>query len=180
MRGDWLVTIGVLVVVAVVYALTWRSARERLARDAMRRILSVPAREIMSRPPATIGPDATVAEAAARMLDGDIGCLPVVEGGRLVGLVTESDLSGTRPFLLARDPSTSPGRTVDREAVARRPVREVMTVRVVTARPDEPAGALAARMIERGIHHLPVVEHGAPVGILARRDLLRLLVAPAG
>lgn len=46
----------------------------------------------MSTPPITVGPDATVEEAALVMADAKIGCLPVVEEGELIGLVTETDL----------------------------------------------------------------------------------------
>ena len=46
----------------------------------------------MSEPPVTISPEATVHEAGAAMLEHEVGCLPVVEGGRLVGIVTQSDL----------------------------------------------------------------------------------------
>ena len=49
-------------------------------------------KEVMSEPAVTIGVEATVAEAARLMLERKIGCLPVVSGGALVGIVTESDL----------------------------------------------------------------------------------------
>lgn len=48
--------------------------------------------QVMSAPPVTVGPDASVEEAACVMADRKIGCLPVVEGDELVGLVTETDL----------------------------------------------------------------------------------------
>ena len=47
---------------------------------------------VMSSPAVTIGPDASVEEAALLMAERKIGCLPVVEGGRLFGLVTETDV----------------------------------------------------------------------------------------
>lgn len=48
-------------------------------------------KEVMSNDPVTIAPDATLGEAAARMRELKIGCLPVVENGRLVGILTEGD-----------------------------------------------------------------------------------------
>jgi CBS domain-containing protein len=48
--------------------------------------------EAMSEPPITISPEATVHEAGAAMLENEVGCLPVVESGRLVGIVTQGDL----------------------------------------------------------------------------------------
>ena len=53
---------------------------------------SIRIKEIMSRRLVTIGPDGTVQEAAEIMADEKIGCLPVVEEGRLIGMITEKDL----------------------------------------------------------------------------------------
>lgn len=53
---------------------------------------AVEIRRVMSSPPITIGPDATPEQAARVMADDKIGCLPVVEGGTLVGMLTETDL----------------------------------------------------------------------------------------
>ena len=50
---------------------------------------------VMSTPPTTISPDASIQEAARLMVEKRIGCLPVVEHGRLVGLVTETDILRT-------------------------------------------------------------------------------------
>jgi predicted transcriptional regulator len=63
-------------------------------RDAERRMFLhvVEISRVMSSPPVVIGPDATIREAALLMADRKIGCLPVVEGGRLIGLVTETDV----------------------------------------------------------------------------------------
>jgi len=49
-------------------------------------------KEIMSHPPVTISPDAPIKDAAHLMIDRKIGCLPVMEAGKLVGLITETDL----------------------------------------------------------------------------------------
>ena len=51
-------------------------------------------KEVMSRDVATIGPDEDVSEAARRMLERKLGCLVVVENGKLVGILTESDFVG--------------------------------------------------------------------------------------
>jgi len=53
---------------------------------------AVEIRRVMSEPPVTISPDATVGEAAAQMAIRKIGCLPVIEASALVGMVTETDL----------------------------------------------------------------------------------------
>jgi CBS domain-containing protein len=49
-------------------------------------------KEVMSDPPTTIAPHASVQEAARLMMEKKIGCLPVLEGSKLVGIVTESDM----------------------------------------------------------------------------------------
>lgn len=52
---------------------------------------TVPVKEVMATDPITIAPDAPLSKAANRMLSHRIGCLPVVDEGRLVGILTESD-----------------------------------------------------------------------------------------
>jgi CBS domain-containing membrane protein len=49
-------------------------------------------RDVMSKKPVTIGPEADLVDAVDKLLAGKFGCLPVVEGGKLVGLITEMDL----------------------------------------------------------------------------------------
>jgi CBS domain-containing membrane protein len=59
---------------------------------AQRRMLGMlVVKEVMSTQLVTVGPDAPIADAARTMVDRKIGCLPVVEGGKLVGILTESD-----------------------------------------------------------------------------------------
>lgn len=63
--------------------------KQREQKDLMR---TVRVREVMSRPVITISPDAAVKEAARLMMEEKIGCLPVVEGEKFVGVVTETDI----------------------------------------------------------------------------------------
>ena len=188
MRGDWLVAIAILVLTAAVYSLTWRSARSRLEKQARWASHALRAEDIMSRPVRVITQDGTLGEAAVTMLEAGVGCLPVVDGdGRLIGLITESDLSGAQ--LLVREPSE---RVLERATVreqiieeeyersATRSVGELMSRRVSTAGPGDPVGDLALRMLEWRIRHLPVVEHGIPIGVVSRRDLLKILAHGAG
>ena len=62
---------------------------ERTQDEFLRTIV---VKEIMSHPPVTIPPDAPIKDAAHLMIDRKIGCLPVMEAGKLVGLITETDL----------------------------------------------------------------------------------------
>jgi acetoin utilization protein AcuB len=62
----------------------------RKAQQTLMKTIAI--KEIMNEPVITITPDASVKEAARQMMDKKIGCLPVMEGQRLVGLITESDI----------------------------------------------------------------------------------------
>lgn len=69
--------------ISSVLAVTGETQREWLVK--------VPVHEVMTRDVVTIGPDASVVDAIHRLMDGKFGCLPVVEGGTLVGLLSETD-----------------------------------------------------------------------------------------
>jgi CBS domain-containing protein len=148
----------------------------------MELVLSTEVREAMSRPPRVVREETTLEEAARVMLDEGIGCLPVVGGdGGMVGIVTESDLTGARPWLSLRawaqpqaaEEARSPAPDLERLRTTR--VEEVMTSRVVIATPGEALSAVVDRMMQGNLHHVPVVENGVPVGVLARHDLLGFL-----
>ena len=86
-----------------------------------------------------------------------VGALPVLDGQRLVGIITERDLTAA----LAED--ADPART---------PVSDYMTPAPEVLRPDSELADAAHRMLELGIRHLPVVRGGRPVGVLSMRDVL--------
>jgi CBS domain-containing protein len=69
--------------------------------------------EVMSAPPVTIGPDASAREAAALMAEKKIGCVPVLDGDEVVGILTETDL--LRHFASLPTPSEKPGPKTKRE-----------------------------------------------------------------
>lgn len=180
----WLVILAVLVLVAGVYLAAGRRGRDFLERRAMREALGARVREVMSRPVVVARQETTVEEAAAIMWSRRIGCLPVVgPDGRLIGIVTESDLTGIRPRLpdLVRG-TRRIGERVGTEGVEQAydearamAVGTVMTRAVVTAAEEERVSDVVVRMMDRDLHHLPVVEDGVPVGVVARHDLLTLL-----
>jgi CBS domain-containing protein len=182
---DWVVwvLVGALVIlVGAAYLAGRKRAGQVLAGRSMELALSTEVREVMSKPPRVVREEATLEEAARVMLDQGIGCLPVVgSDGGMVGIVTESDLTGARPWLSQRAWAQSevaeearPAAS-DLERLRTTPVQEVMTRRVVTAMPGETLSAVVDRMMERNLHHVPVVENGVPVGVLARHDLLGFL-----
>ncbi|MBI4336873.1 MAG: CBS domain-containing protein [Chloroflexi bacterium] len=147
------------------------------------------ARDIMSAPPISIGPEATVEKAARLMLDRDIGCLPVVDAqGRVVGIITETNLvpaavplpeAEHKVFSLLGMWVSASEEVLEAYQRARTlPVKQVMSHEVVAVTRDTPIPKLASLMLEKGVRHLVVVDGGKLVGIVARRDLLKCLAPP--
>ncbi|HEX2725034.1 MAG TPA: cystathionine beta-synthase [Beijerinckiaceae bacterium] len=106
-----------------------------------------------------VQPDETVQSAFARMRAADISQLPVIEEGRVVGLVDESDLLDA--FVMAG---------ADMSAVFRKPVREVMVTRLETISADAPVTELVP-LFARGLVPL-VMDGGAFLGLVTRIDLI--------
>jgi CBS domain-containing protein len=133
----------------------------------------------------TAHPADPLKELAARMVEAGVSALPVVDDGRLVGIVTEADVitkeayGGPRRRALALVVDYFAGRDPQwvRKA-AGWTAADVMTRQVVTAAPDEDVRLAARRMLEAGVKRLVVVEGGRPVGIVSRRDLMRIFVRP--
>ncbi len=115
-------------------------------------------REVMSADVETVSPDAKVVDVARRMRDLDVGSLPVMDGRRLVGMVTDRDLT-VRAAANGKDPSTTP-------------VREVMSADVAWVFDHEPAEMAADVMRRRQIRRLPVLDKSDRlVGMVALADL---------
>ena len=103
--------------------------------------------------------ETTVAEAARLMKKQGVGAVMVVEGqGRLAGIFTERDAL-YRVLAEGRDPKTTR-------------LAEAMTAHPQTLTPDKPFGLALVMMYEGGFRHVPVVEHGRPVGMVSARDSL--------
>ena len=145
-------------------------------------------REIMSSPVVTVREDTPMLEVARLMVERRIGGVPVVRrDGRLAGIVTESVFAATEgavPFSLLRMPQVF-GHWLSRDNLERvydearaTKAAEVMTRGVATATEDEPAEAAARKMCEARVHRLPVLRDGVPVGMVARHDLLRVMLHP--
>ena len=115
-------------------------------------------REVMTAPVIRIHPDETVAVAARTLERYNIGILPVCGGdGKLCGLVTDRDLV-TRCLAAGRSPANTT-------------VRDVMTAKVISARPDLDGAAAASLMGKEQIRRLPVVENGKLCGMVSLGDL---------
>jgi CBS domain-containing protein len=115
--------------------------------------------EAMTSNPAAVTPDTTVQEAARLMKSEDVGALPIVEDGRITGVVTDRDLS-VRVVAEARGADT--------------PVSEVASTDIVTIDPQQSLEEAARLMAEHQVRRLPVVEEdGRLVGVLAQADVAR-------
>jgi acetoin utilization protein AcuB len=121
----------------------------------------------MTREVVVLAPQATAGESLALCREKRIRHLPVLEEGRLVGIVSDRDLRSATPAL--GDPDRA-------EALGKILVSEVMAREVLTARPDDPIEEAANAMQERRIGCLPVVEGEALVGIVTSSDVMEALV----
>lgn len=118
--------------------------------------------EIMTNAAVVDGAEETVAEGARKMRDNQTGSLLVMDGTRLVGIVTERDV--LRCVAENQDAQTTP-------------LKDIMTTDVITIAPDTRLKEAAALMADKWIRHLPVVEAEAVVGIISQRDLTGILAA---
>ena len=117
-------------------------------------------RELMTEGPRTATPDDDVATVARWMRDEDAGALPVVEGERLVGMLTDRDVV-VRVVAEGRDPASTR-------------VGEVASRRLVTIDPQQGADEALRLMAQHQVRRLPVVEEdGKLVGVVAQADMAR-------
>jgi CBS domain-containing protein len=142
------------------------------------------ARDVMTADVVSVGPEATVPEIAALLIERRISAVPVLDRGKLIGIVSEGDLMrrpetdtepGASPWLsLFTGPGVVPERFAKTHGMT---AREVMTRDVVTIEPDATLDEVARLLESRRIKRVPVVEGGRLIGILSRANLLHALVA---
>ncbi len=115
--------------------------------------------DVMSTDIETVRPDQPAREAARFMLKADAGSIPVIEGDRLVGMITDRDIA-VRGVALGYGPDT--------------PVSELMSSGVVSANADERIEDAARKMGEAQVRRLPVIDDNERlVGIVSLGDLAR-------
>ena len=124
--------------------------------------------DIMSVSPVTITPSTSVHEAQTLMQQRKIRHLPVLQDGRLVGMLSDRDIR-----LVLPSPATSLTVWEIRHLLDKLTVGEVMTYFVMTTAPDCPVTEAVGRMLGHKVGALPVVEDRQVVGILTRTDILR-------
>jgi CBS domain-containing protein len=111
----------------------------------------------------TIGPGATVLDAMAKMADKNIGSLVVMEGERLVGIITERHYSRNVVLKGKTSPTTL--------------VREIMETNVIHVRPEQSVELCMTLMTHKRVRHLPVVEDTKVIGIVSIGDLLKYVIS---
>jgi CBS domain-containing protein len=133
-----------------------------------------PVSEFMSSPAEHIHPDAELADAAADMATKKLGCLPVIELGALVGIITVNDVLGS----LAHYPADyrKAQRTTPEQGAS---IASIMYPEPIAMHADDHVVALAARLAQAGVRHACVVDgEGCVTGIVSDRDVRRALGDP--
>lgn len=113
---------------------------------------------------ATVEAGASLAEAAEKLAENEVGALAVLIDDRLVGVISERDL--VRSMAEGVDPADAQ-------------VADHMTPGPLTADSADDADEVIKRMLEAGIRHMPVTQDGLPAGMISLRDLIALAARPA-
>lgn len=124
----------------------------------MKDLLQAKGREVWS-----ITPGADVFDAIRMMAERGVGALPVIEAGRLVGIVSERDYA-RKVILQGRSSRDTP-------------VRDIMTTQVICVAPDQTIDVAMALMTGKHIRHLPIVEGGQVIGVISIGDVVKTLLA---
>ena len=110
----------------------------------------------------SVAPDATVFEALKIMAENSVGALLVLEGEKLVGVLSERDYA-RKVILLGKS---------SREAK----VREIMSEKVLYVHPDRTAEECMAIMINKRVRHLPVLDNDKLIGIISIGDVVKAVI----
>ena len=115
--------------------------------------------EVMTSDVQTVSPDQTAREAASFMLRAEAGSIPVTEGDKVIGMITDRDIA-VRGVAEGRGPDT--------------PVRDLMTDHIICARADDNVDEVARRMSQEQVRRLPVLDaEDRLCGIISLGDLAR-------
>lgn len=124
----------------------------------VRDILELKGRQVWS-----VEPEVTVFDALKLMAEKEIGALTVMDGEKLIGIVSERDYA-RKVILLGRSSPTTA-------------VKEIMTQRVVCTHLEQPIEECMALVTEKRVRHLPVIEEGKIVGLISIGDLVKSIIA---
>ena len=110
----------------------------------------------------TIAADSSVYDAVRRLGEKRIGALPVLQGGRISGMISERDLM--------RALVTSGG-----QDIMKLPVEKLMSKKLISCGPGDDLADVMEKMDHHGIRHLPVLDEHTLVGVLSVRDVIHVL-----
>ena len=142
------------------------------------------ASDLMTSPVITVGPDTAVRHIAGLLFEHRISAVPVVENGKLIGIVSEADLLRRHEIGTDRNARTrswwlqllSADRSVaDYVKSHATRARDIMTKDVVSVTPDTSVSDIAALLEQRGVKRVPVVQGKHVVGIVSRSNLVQAL-----
>ena len=149
----------------------------------------IKAKDIMTKELITVSPKMEITKAAEILLEKGINGVPVVDSGRLVGILCQSDLIAQQknlpiPSLFTLLDGFIPLRSVKHfekafQKIAATTVADSMTPDPITVQPDTSIEEIAALMVDKNFHTLPVVEGKKLVGIIGKKDVLRSLMSGA-
>lgn len=128
-------------------------------------------KEWMTPNPVTCSSDTTLPDAHRIMLERKIRRLLIVDGERLVGIVTRGDVRGAEP-----SGATTLSIYELNYLLAKLTIGKIMTSDPLTVTPETSIEEAARLMLEKKISGLPVVEHGRLVGVITESDIFRLVV----
>jgi len=111
----------------------------------------------------SIGPDDTVLEAIKKMADNNVGSLVVLDGEKLVGIITERHYARNVILKGRSSPKTT--------------IREIMSTHVVCARPEQLVKECMAVMTEKAVRHLPVLDKKRVIGVISIGDLVKSIIS---
>lgn len=145
------------------------------------------AQDIMTSEVITISPEADITEAVKILLDKGVNGLPVVdESGHLVGILCQSDLVRMQKSLPIPSLFTlldgfvplSSSALLEAEVkrIAASKVSDAMSTKVVTIGPDMTIDEIAALMVDKKFHTLPVTENGKLLGVVGKKDVIKTLI----
>ena len=154
----------------------------KIESDAMLKV-----KDIMTRELITVSPGTEIVHATKLLLENRINGVPVTdEKGKLVGILCQSDLIAQQKklpipsfftFLNGLIPLTSM-KQIEKQVqkITAATVAQAMTKNPVTVQPDTGIEEVAALMVDKNFHTIPVVDEGKLVGILGKEDILRTLI----
>ncbi len=147
------------------------------------------AKDIMEKQVISVTPETDITRAVEILLNNHINGVPVVdETGRLKGILCQSDLIFAQktislpPILTFLDGiiplSSSKKLELEMKKIAASTVAQAMVADPVTVTPDTPVSDIAALMVEKHFHTIPVVQEGNLVGIVGKEDVLKTMINP--